>query len=305
MAEVGARSLGLRRLADVYARLLDRAVENAGPSGVAEAKVFRGLRLIGDGDLETASRVLAEARAAYDEWGSPYIAEVVESSAGYADCFANDLDAALDRYRRLGGGAALRGDPRMSAWGYNGEAMALVAMGRDIEAQERLDAGNELPADGVSTLFRMVCQALIDARSDSDFAGAERSVRTAAGALLATPPSFFFLLCQYVFLDEALAIMRTRAGCEAPTRVRSLRALHRRVLASFGVFRMLFPVGRPSYHAALVRADELRRPVLANRLRHQLDERRLARAVRRIGIAPMRCESGLLTESAPAFEETT
>jgi class 3 adenylate cyclase len=293
MAEVGSRSLGLRRVADVYGRLLDRAVEDASPSGVAEAKVFRGIRLIGDGQLARASQVLAEARAAYDDLGSPYIAEVVDSTAGYADCFANDLDAALDRYRRLGISAAMRGDPRMSAWGCNGEAMALAAMGRDVEAQERLDAGRDLPADEVSSLFRTVCRALIDARSEQDLAVAERSVRSAAEALLATPPSFFYLLCQYVFLDEAIAIMRRRSESEAPRSARSLRRLHRRVLVSFGVFRMLFPVGRPSYHAALVRADELRRPTVASRLRRQLDDRRLGRAVRRVGVEPMRCHSRL------------
>ena len=305
MAEVGSRSLGLRRVADVYARLLDRAVADAGPSGVAEAKVFRGMRLIGDGDLDTASRLLAEASAACDAWGSPYIAEVVESSAGYADCYANDLETALDRYGRLGVSASSRGDPRMSAWGYNGEAMALLAMGRDAEAQGRLDAGNDLPADNVSSLFRSVCRGLIAARTEPDFAAAERAVRAASDSLLATPPSFFYLLCQYVFLDEAVAIMRERAQREAPSRARSLRVLHRRVLVSFGVFRMLFPVGRPSYHAALVRADDLRRPEVAGRLRRRFDERRLGRAVRRVGVEPMRCVSHSLIEPAPAVTEAT
>ncbi len=289
MAEVGSRSLGLRRLADVYARLLDRAVEGASPTGIAEAKVFRGIRLLGDGDVVAAIRMLDEARHAYEEWGSPYIAEVVESNAGYGECFANDLEAALVRYRRLGEQAAMRGDPRMSAWGSNGEAMALVSMGRDVEAQERLDAGRDLPSDVVSSLFRRVCQALIDVRTGRDFADAERSVRSAAESLMATPPTFFFLLCQFVFIDEAVRLLRIRAEHEAPERRAGLRRLHRRVLVAFGLFRALFPVGRPSYHAALVRADELRRPAAAGRARRRADEFRLARATRRTGLEPLRC----------------
>ncbi len=288
MAEVGSRSLGLRRLANVYGRLLDRAVESASPSGVAEAKVFRGMRLLGDGELSASARMLDEARTSYEEWGSPYIAEVVDSNAGYADFFANDLESTLARYRRLGERAAMRGDPRMSGWGSNGEAMALVAMGRDRDAQERLDAGDELPSDVVSALFRAVCQALIVVRSGREFADAERSVRAAAESLLATPPTFFFLLCQFVFLDEALRLLRRRAEREAPERRAGLRRLHRRVLVGFGVFRTLFPVGRPSYHAALVRANDLRRGPTVG-VRRSLDERRLARAIRRNDVEPLRC----------------
>ncbi|MFM2078376.1 MAG: hypothetical protein RJA49_2266, partial [Actinomycetota bacterium] len=125
-------------------------------------------------------------------------------------------------------------------------------------------------------------------RGATTFDVAEQRVTAAANALVATPPSFYFLLCQYVFVAESLRLLRVRAATEAPHRARSLRRLHRKVLLRFGVFRAVFPVARPSYHSAVLDAERFGGAHIATRLRVRRAEGALRRSLGRasVGVFP-------------------
>ena len=93
-AELGAASLGLRRLADVYRRLARRTAEDVTTRSGAEAGTYHAIRLIGEGRLESAAALLEQVRATYEELGVSYAVDLIEAFLGYTELFCGRLEAA-------------------------------------------------------------------------------------------------------------------------------------------------------------------------------------------------------------------